>query len=115
MGLSALTIAEQGVVWRCIEAIRDGPFIDDWEFHPRLGLERSELQELTSNVLTLDDSDPKSDEWLAINNCMVEILYGVRITPEQWVVWIGDDMKEEVERIYEKWCKSHGLSSGGIA
>src|SRR5207244_1060743 len=87
MAFDELSEQEQGVVLQCLSAILNGPFIDDWEFQTRLGIDRTAVLEVLAAWPNLDDADPGSATSLAINNCMNEALHGVEITPDEWSRW----------------------------
>ena len=71
------------MVFGCMLAILEGPFIDDSEFHARLGLERHVMRDILSRWPILDDEADESPARLAINNCMNEVCHGVRISAAQ--------------------------------
>ena len=50
----ALTEAEKDTIRRCLVAVLDGPFIDDWEFKTRLGFDRMTLRSILSARPYLD-------------------------------------------------------------
>ncbi len=108
--LRGLTDGEKDVVRRCLVAILHGPFIDDWEFHTRLGLNRRQLQAVLQSWPNLDDSAEESVANLAVNNCMNEVCHGVQIPAEHWSNWFATS-RDEVQATYFKWAKLAGYSS----
>src|ERR1700736_1053947 len=93
--------AEQEIVRRCLVAMLDGDFIDDWEFQTRLGLSRDALRAILKRP-ELDNSSEEEDVQLAINNCMNELLNGLSISSAEWDQWLPMP-KQEVERTFIKW------------
>ena len=113
MAFKDLTISEKRTVLQCMQAIADGPHIDDWEFQTRLGINRSTLKRVILTWPDIDDSAVNSDEFLAINNCLNEVCNGVKISTTEWPKWFEQSV-EEIRRTYEKWLKLRGASSGGV-
>jgi uncharacterized protein (DUF433 family) len=107
MGLSALTVQERDVVGRCLKATVEGPFIPDWEFCTLIGLYREDATEILARWPHFDDA--RQDVQFAINNSLNMLLYYPHEMPEAFKEWIGETT-EEVERIYDKWRASCGLS-----
>jgi len=81
MAFKELSPSEKAIVLQCMKAIADGPEIEDWEFHTRLGIVRPTLRRVISLWPGIDDGSDDSDEFLAINNCLNEICHGVDIPP----------------------------------
>jgi len=81
MAFKELSPSEKAIVLQCMKAIADGPEIEDWEFHTRLGIVRPTLRRVISLWPEIDDGSDDSDEFLAINNCLNEICHGVDIPP----------------------------------
>ncbi len=101
MASRALNAVEQEIVRRCLVALLEGDFIEDWEFHARLGLHRSSLKAILSRP-EIDCSSEEEDVRLAIYNCMNELLHGLRISGADWDKWISVP-KQEVHRTFSKW------------
>jgi hypothetical protein len=111
MGLEHLTKDECETVLRCIRAIVEGPFLSEGDFHPIIGLERSEAAAVASRWSAVDESE--EDVQLAINNSMNALLI--------WFGWQDEDpdsasaifrqwtgaTPQEIERLFEKWRGSH--------
>ncbi len=114
MALEKLSAKEQETVRHCIRAIADGQYIEDPEFKTRLGIDRLTLRRLLGEWPHLDDSKSNSDVFLAINNCLNEVCYGVDIPPEDWGNWFNET-QDEVRQTYRDWAYLQGLSHTGIA
>ncbi len=113
MAFEGLSKKDQNVVLQCMTAILEGPYIDDFEFQTRLGIDRGELIGVIAAWPNLKDADEDSAANLAINNCMNEVCYGVDIPPDKWTKWF-DVSKEEVEKAFIRWARLKGYSSTGI-
>jgi hypothetical protein len=113
MTLSQLGEADKDVVRACMIAIMEGPWIDDWEFQTRLGIDRDELRGLISAWPLLDDTAEDSPARLAINNCMNEVCHGVPIAAEQWDRWFIVS-RDQIRATYARWAKLAGYSHTGI-
>ncbi len=108
MAFKELSAAAKETVLQCMKAIADGPEIEDWEFHARLGIVRATPRRIISSWPEIDDSSDNSDEFLAINNCLNEICSGVSIPTIDWRKWFGQP-KDEITRTYQKWLKLEGF------
>jgi hypothetical protein len=75
MAFEVLTSREQDVVLRCMKATI--AYVDDCEKHSRLGLEPQELQRVLDAWPHIDDSSEDSAEFLAVNNSLNEVCYGL--------------------------------------
>jgi len=113
MALQDLTDIERSAVRQCLRAIIDGPFIEDWEFHTRLGIHRTTAKTILASWRYLDDSIEDSDTFLAINNSMNEVCHGVPISPDEWEKWFTAS-REEIRRTFRKWAGLAGMSATGI-
>jgi hypothetical protein len=113
MAFKELSTSEKETVLQCMKAIADGPEIEDWEFHTRLGLDRPNLRRIISLWPEIQDSSENSDGFIAINNCLNEVCHGINISAADWPKWFTQP-KEEVKQIYYKWLKLGGLSSSGL-
>jgi hypothetical protein len=102
MLLLQMSGTHQSVVHNCIRAILDGPYLDDAECHPRIGLWRNDLRSILARWPNLDDSDPDSDDTLAINNCLNEVCYGIQMSEDEVVATIGVS-RDEVQRVFQTW------------
>jgi hypothetical protein len=107
MGLDRLTKDECEIVLRCIRAVAEGPFLSEGDFHPIIGLDRSEVVAVASSWPAVDES--AEIVRLAINNSMNALLIwfdwqdeypasAVAILQQ----WAGAT-PQEVEWLLEKW------------
>src|ERR1051325_3761340 len=96
------------VIQQCLAAILDGPFISDWEFHIRLGVERSDLGDILK-TRSFENTPLSETAQLAINNCMNEVSHGLRISTEQWETYFTVP-KDTVRNTFVRWRKSQGFT-----
>ena len=113
MAFEDLSAREKATVLQCMKAIADGPQIEEWEFHTRLGLDRTNLRRIISLWPDIDDSSQDSDDFLAINNCLNEVCHGINISAADWSNWFTQP-KDEVKQTYHRWLKLRGLPAGGL-
>jgi hypothetical protein len=113
MALEQLPSNSKEVVFQCMKAILNGPFIDDFEFHARLGIDRETLKSILSRWPNLDDSEDSSDESLAVNNCLNEVCYGLDISEGEWSKWFNV-ARTEIERVYKEWASKRARRASGI-
>jgi hypothetical protein len=113
MAFQQLSPLEKDIVRQAMRAVIDGPFIDDWEFHARMGVYRPEAQTILRSWPDLDDSTYDSATFLTINNSLNELCYGLWISDEEWSEWLSVP-REELRRIYVSWARLAGLSGTGI-
>ena len=111
MALWALSDTDQQVIFQCLKAILEGPFIDGLEFQTRLGINRDELSQVVQAWPNVDDSNQDSVEALAINNCMNELCHGLNISDCQWSQWLGVDRRDVCE-VYSRWASLNNYSRG---
>lgn len=111
--LEELSRQEQDVILQCMTVILKGAYIDNFEFQTRLGIDSAELAEVIKAWTNIDDTDETSAAYLAINNCMNEVCYGVDIPLNEWPKWFNIS-REEIEKVYTKWAKLKGRSSTGV-
>jgi hypothetical protein len=109
MGIKSLSAKEQEIVLRCMKATAS--YLDDWEKHPRLGLEADDLLQEIARWPNIDDRDKSGNGFLAINNSMNEVCNGFRIPPEEWTSWF-DTPISEIESTYQRWLALKGTSGG---
>jgi hypothetical protein len=102
MTIKLLPERSQDAVLQCLKAILIGPFIDEWEFQTRLGIDRDGLRSVLGRWPNLEDSEQGTDDFLAVNNCLNEVCYGVDIPAQAWDEWFTLP-RTEVERAYEDW------------
>lgn len=113
MAFKELTDKEKDIVLQCMIAILEGPYIEDFEFQTRLGIDRAELMDVMAAWPNVDDVGDDSAATLAMNNCMNEVLCGVPISPNDWADRFNFSM-EDLEKVYIKWARLKGYSSTGI-
>jgi hypothetical protein len=111
MGLEHLTRKERETVLRCIRAVVEGPFLSEGDFHPIIGLWRSEAAEVAAMWPEPDQS--KEEVQLAINNSMNALLIwfgwqdedpdSASALLQQWT----DATPEGIERLLDRWRRSH--------
>ena len=109
MAIEGLTAKEKHIVLQCMKAT--AAYIDDREKHARVGMKAGELQQLIARWPNLDDGDERSNDFLAINNCMNEVCNGFQIPPGQWNRWF-DATIDEVESTYRKWLALRNTPGG---
>jgi hypothetical protein len=109
MAIDGLSAKEQDIVLRCMRAT--AAYVDDWEKHPRLGLEADDLQEVIARWPNIDDRDEGGNDFLAMNNCMNEVCHGFPIESAEWSNWFNTPMSD-VQSTYRKWLASKGASGG---
>ena len=96
--LAHVSLRDRPAIRQCIEAILDGPFIWDWEFSLRLGVDRSRLRQVFALWPNLETDEAA----YIINNCMNEACNGAKISDEQWEEWF-DFPRERVRMIFDQW------------
>jgi hypothetical protein len=115
MAIERLSREEQELVLRCMKAIADGSYIEDWEFLTRLGITRESLKRIIALWPQIQDEhhggESGSDGFLAINNCMNEVCHGVGISEEEWQKRFSQT-RSEVEQLYHKWRRLGGTIGG---
>lgn len=110
MTLATLTNEEKEIVRRAMQA---SLIYIDAEFSARMGLEESHMARLLEAWPEIDDSRAGSAVYLAVNNALNDLLYGVGISNEQALQAVGAD-RAEMRRVYKKWAAGHGRSSTGV-
>jgi hypothetical protein len=108
-----LSQADKEIVRLCLVAVLEGPWIEDWEFHTRLGIDRRDLWRILSEGPHLDDSGHDSIDCLAINNCLNEVCYGIPISEEEWRLWFQVS-RETIQATYGEWARLKGFSHTGL-
>ena len=102
MAFEKLQQNERGIVFRCMQIILDNNILDNEEFQPRLGINKQELFDVVNAWPQLNDNDPNSDTYLAINNCLNEVCYSINIDDNNLEKQFGVSRKD-VEQVYNKW------------
>ena len=111
MAFEKLSPEDQEIVLRCMRAT--AAHVEDWEKHPRLGLQPEELKLIIEQWPRIDDADESGNGFLAINNCLNEVCHGLHIAPDEWSRWF-DTPEEDIRSTYKTWLSLRRLSSGGI-
>jgi len=109
MAIEALSVEEQGTVLSCMRAT--AAYLDDREFHTRLGFEIEDLRRLIDQWPNIDDRNENSVGFLAINNCLNEVCHGFEIPPSEWSNWFNVPMAT-VKDTYQNWLAIKGISGG---
>jgi hypothetical protein len=104
-----LTAEEQSVVLSCMRAT--AAYVDQWEFHARLGFEIEDLRRLIDQWPNRDDRNEKGVEFLAINNCLNEVCHGFPIPPAEWSKWFNGPMAT-VRETYQNWLALKEIKGG---
>jgi hypothetical protein len=107
MAFTKLDANDKELIRQCMVAIAEGPYIYDEEFQTKLGITRFELKQVLAQWPQLDDKSKSSKTYLAINNCLNEVLNGVAIPPNDWIHWF-DDSRESINQVYSRWTKLKG-------
>ena len=113
MALELLSPDEQWVVRQALAAITQGAYLDDESFAERIGVERAELAALLADWPRVDDTRRDAPAGFAINNCLNEICYELRIEPTEWNRWF-DVPRDEVAAVYRRWAMLKGWSTPGV-
>src|SRR6185369_11446825 len=106
MPISALNDEEQRIIALCLRAAVDGPFFPDGEFHSLFGMTRVEVLSVADRFPDVDefDDEPGSNEdtWLAINNCLLNLLGYPRGNERVWEQWIPVS-PDALDQLFMKW------------
>jgi hypothetical protein len=113
MSLQQMPSIDQNLIRKCLLSICDGPFLEDAEFHSRIGVERRELKKIMQEWPIFDDSDDDSDLAVAINNALNELCYGLPISSQDWANWI-EVPQTDILRAYADWARLRGWDNTGI-
>jgi hypothetical protein len=113
MSIKNLSDDDQKIILQCMKCVYGGSYIDDLEFHTRLGINRIELKQLIDEWPEIDDSHNGSSAQLAVNNCLNEVCNGIRFNNEDWSIWFKAN-REEIYDVYKCWAESVGLKRTGI-
>jgi hypothetical protein len=104
MPLSDLSEEERCVVHDCLRASLEGPFFPEWEFTSLFGISRSDLAQVVAAWPQVDEQ--AETVRLAINNSMNNLLGYPHGCERAWPEFLAVS-RQEVERIYVKWCGRH--------
>jgi len=101
MAFNKLSPKDQAIILSCLTFILNSSFIDDAEFHSRLGIDRRKLNDIIAAFPTINtEVDPLID--ITVNNCLNEIVNGLDVPQDDWVKWFKIS-KEEVKQVYQRW------------
>lgn len=89
---------EQGVILDCIQAVLSERFLWKIEFHTRIGLDKTELEEVLSRWPTL--ASKRLQDALAVQGCMRDAIND--ISDAMWPLWVRCS-KEEALSILNRW------------
>ncbi len=84
--------------YHCLRAVVYGPFLEDSEFQTRLGLTRSEAQQLAGTWP--EPEDPRAVQMIVA--CINEVCHGIRFSDQEWRFWFSES-PEEIRNVYLKW------------
>lgn len=113
MAFHQLPQRQKDLIYECMVAIAQGPFLEEWEFQTRTGITRAELETVIARWPNYDDVAGETIQTLAINNCLNEILNGVFVSSCQWEQWMSGT-KSELTDAYKHWAKLRGWTTTGI-
>src|SRR3954466_12589734 len=102
MAIEQLSADEQAVVRAALEAVLTGPYLADWEFATRVGVDRAEVAALVLRWPAVDDTAADSSSALAITNVLNEVCNGPDMTDAEWGRW-SSVPREAVREVYHHW------------
>ena len=110
MSFADLTPQDKNVIYQCLKAVVEGPFIPDWEFHILFGRYRNEVKEVMDSWSEIDPNSENTQ--IAINNSLNNLLGYPHKRFDIWSDYISVS-PSEVAEIYRKWRSEDGLETGG--
>jgi hypothetical protein len=90
------------IIFECLHAAVNGPFFPEWEFHTLSGLERQEIMQVAEMCPNIDDSNEQVN--LAIHNSIGNLPGYPHGEENAWQKFISVS-REEVEKVFQKWCE----------
>jgi hypothetical protein len=78
-------VPPMSAVHDCITAIVRGPWIEEFEFHARIGVFRRELEQLLRNAT--NPLELRGELRGAVGNCINEVCNGIFISAGEWPKW----------------------------
>lgn len=90
------------ILGECLNAVVNGPFIPDWEFHTLFGLTRNEVNAVLQAWPMVEERD--NTVRTVINNSLNNLLGYPIDNPEKWAEFISVS-KNQLEEIYLDWRK----------
>lgn len=96
---------QEAVFKQCLDAVVNGPFIPDWEFHILFGLEKNEVNAILVQWPEVNHHDNQVQ--LAINNSLNNLIGYPIDDEERWSEYIAVS-KEELIELFEEWRQNSG-------
>lgn len=112
MALKDLSSTDHDTIKRCLEFILRSRELDG-EFQTRMGVNETMVEKLLIGWPEVDDTPDDSDEAVAINNALNEVVHGLRISDQDWSDWF-DVSREDVKGAYHRWATSRGWRQTGV-
>ena len=98
---SLLTESDRTVIFECVNAAVNGPFLPDWEFPILFGLERKTVAQMLETWSELDIF-VDDDVAVAINNSMNNLRGYPHRKDNVWDEWVSVP-KEQIRPLLNKW------------
>ena len=108
--LKNLKPEDQDVIFTCVRAMVDGPFVVDEFFKNVMGrgqVTRQRARDLLQQWDLLEDSSPMSDSFVLIHHTLNYLRFQLPGQPESVREWFGDLSKERIEAVFQAWCHSY--------
>ena len=99
---------QKAMIRQCLLAIAEGPFLDEYDFHTRIGLDRNEAIKL----IAANEMPDNESAFLLINNSLNEVENGISFSVREWNKWFTVT-REKVRAVYSFWY-SRAEVSGGV-
>ena len=112
MTFERLSEKDKRIVRECMNAIVDGPFLDDFEFETRIGVDREEMRRILRTYPDLEDDNDESPTAICINNSLNEVSYGLPFSDDEWSAWFTVT-RSEIQEVYKAWARQRGWTSTG--
>ena len=90
---------DYAIVLACLQCVLQSDEIEDPEFRTRIGVVREDIRKIIASW-PIHEMDKMTR--LAVNNCMVEVNYGIDLDERSWSRWFQVS-KAEVEQTYRRW------------
>ena len=98
MSSDYLSAEETNLIAQCLWAAANGPFFPDWEFHSLIGLERSEVLEVSQEWPSTSDANRQE---LAVDNVLNNLL-GYPVDMKEWPAYISYS-RDQVASAFSHW------------
>lgn len=95
-----MNVTKSTVIQECLNAVVNGPFIDDVEFPIIFGLSRREVKEVLTQWPNVNMQDETVQ--LAINNSFNNLLGYPIDNPERWADYVSVN-QEQLGKIFQEW------------